>query len=40
MDIEVNIQSNEASFRMQSAMKRDSKATEMEKCEGETRPAT
>ena len=40
MDIEVNIQSNEASFRMKSAFKRDSNATDMEKCERETRPAT
>ena len=40
MDIEVNIQTNEASFRMKSAMKRSSNATEMEKCDRETRPAT
>ena len=40
MDIEVNIQTNEASFRMKSAMKRNSNVTDMEKCERETRPAT
>ena len=40
MDIEVNLQANEASFRMKSAMKRDSNATDMEKCDRETRPAT
>ena len=40
MDIQVNIQTNEASFRMKSASKRGSNATDIEKCERETRPAT
>jgi hypothetical protein len=40
MDIEVNIETNEASFRMKSAFKRESNATDIEKCERETRPAT